>query len=218
MHILIYLKELFRGKDLYRILMNSECANYQLRGLVLDLGSGLNAASYHRFLGRAVGAEVISLDLAIKDGPAGQIDLEKDRLPYADSSIDTVLIFNLLEHLFNYSHLLVEIRRVLKSGGQVIGAVPFLVGYHADPHDFWRYTSESLKKIFSAADFPNINIKVLGRGPWSAAFSQIEFLLPRLTKMVILPLVFFLDSLLLKLKPNLNPQKFALGLFFSLSK
>lgn len=208
-----------RGKDLYRTLMNMECANYNLRGKVLDLGSGINKASYHRFLKKSDDAEIISLDLGFNDNSNGSfIDLEKDKLPYEDNSIDTILAFNLLEHIYNYSFLISEVYRILKPGGQVIGAVPFLVGYHPDPRDFWRYTSESLDKIFKEHNYKDIKITVLGRGPMSAGYSQIEFMLPRIFKIIILQLVFLSDNIILKLKPKLNQQKFALGLFFSFSK
>ena len=100
--LLNYLKEIMRGKDLYRILMNQECANYELSGLVLDVGSGpfdtaqgKGGASYHRFFKKQPEVKIVPLDL--KTG----IDLEKDKLPYGDASVDMVLAFNVLEHIYN---------------------------------------------------------------------------------------------------------------------
>lgn len=215
MNTLNLIKEIWRGKDLYRLLMNSRCANYELSHRVLDLGSGTTLASYHRFFKKATSAEIIPLDLGFEKAGSGTfLDLEKDKLPYSEASIDSILIFNILEHLFNYSLLIAEMKRVIKPGGRVFGAVPFLVGYHPDPQDYWRYTSESLRKIFEAAGFKNIEMKILGLGPFSAAWSQIEFLWPRLLKMLILPMVLGLDQLLIVLRPRLNREKFALGLFF----
>jgi SAM-dependent methyltransferase len=201
-----YLKEILRGKDLYRILMNQECANYELKGLVLDVGSGAGA-SYNRFFKKQPGVKLVPLDL--KTG----IDLEKDKLPYGDASVDMVLAFNLLEHIYNYRHLLLEIKRVLKPGGRVLGAVPFLVGYHPDPRDFWRYTSETLEKIFKENGFSGVAVKLLGWGPVAAAFSQVEFLCPRIFKIFILPIVLLKDWAILKIKPSLT-DKYPLGFFF----
>ncbi|MBI2627846.1 MAG: methyltransferase domain-containing protein [Candidatus Niyogibacteria bacterium] len=206
----IFIKELWRGKDLCRILMNLECRKFALEGHVLDIGSGLNRASYHRFFKISPDAEIFSLDQAVSE-----IDFEKDKLPYKDNSMDAILIFNLLEHIYNYSFLLAEIKRVLKPGGQMIGAAPFLVGYHPDPHDYWRYTNEALFKIFKGQNFKNIEIKPIGRGPFTAVYSQVEFMLPRVLKIIKLPVVLFLDRLIFKIKPNFNREKFALGLFFS---
>lgn len=213
MTALLYIKEIWRGKDLYRIFMNAECSKYTLRARTADIGAGAGAASYHRFFKKEPKTEILSLDRQ-----TSSIDFERDRLPYPDASIDAILAFNVLEHIFNYSNLLSEIRRVLRPGGRVYGAVPFLVGYHPDPADFWRYTGSALSAVFKSAGFKDIEIKVLGRGPFVAGYSQVEFMLPRLFKMAILPILFFLDFLFLKLKPNIPKEKFALGLFFTLTK
>jgi SAM-dependent methyltransferase len=206
------IREMLAGKDLYRTLMNMECRPIVLEGEVLDLGSGVGRASYHRFFENR-DARVIALD-----GQHDNIDFEKDSLPYEKESFDSVLAFNLLEHVYHYNFLLSEIRRVLTPGGRVIGAVPFLVGYHADPRDFFRYTSDALRIIFQEAGFENIEIITLGRGPLSVAYSQIEFLIPRIIKIIFLPSILFLDRLVLPLISKINREKFALGLFFSLSK
>lgn len=221
MNFLIYTKELWRGKGLYRILMNMECSYHTLQGRVLDVGSGTSSASYHRFFNKSKEMKITALDLGFEKKnqiDSSFTDLERDKLPMTDNSIDTVLIFNLLEHIYNYSFLISEIKRVLRPGGRVIGAVPFLGGYHPDPKDYWRYTSDTLLKIFDEHGFKNIEIKVLGKGPFAAAFSQIEFMLPRLLKILFLPTILILDRFILALKPALNRQKFALGLFFSFSK
>lgn len=212
------LKEIWRGKDLYRILMNEECSNYELKGNVLDLGSGKNQASYHRFFKKSEILKISSLDCGFGEESEKFIDLEKTQVPFKEGEIDIVLAFNLLEHIYNYNFLISEIRRVLKDGGKVFGATPFLVSYHPDPHDYWRYTGESLRKIFSAAGFKNINIKIIGRGPFSASFLQKEFLIPRICKIVYFPVVLALDWLFLKLRPKTTREKFALGYFIILEK
>lgn len=216
MRTLFYIKEIWRGKDLYRILMNKECARQTINGKILDIGSGKKLASYHRFLQCGPNSNVELLDLVFARETGKRIDFEKDVLPFADASVDTVLLFNVLEHIYNFGHLLGEVKRVLKPGGKVIGSVPFLVGYHTDPHDYWRFTTEALEKIFLQHGFSSIKIKIIGKGPVTAAFSQIEFILPRCLKFIFLPLVFLFDNLVLKLSKTLNREKFALGLFLSL--
>lgn len=213
MNAFLYIKEVWRGKDLYRIFMNIECLDYVLKGKVADIGSGATKASYHRFFKREEGADVVATDQQISS-----IDFEKDTLPYDDAGIDALLIFNVLEHIYNYPFLLSEVKRVLKPGGRVFGAVPFLVGYHPDPYDYWRYTAEALYRIFEAAGFKNVRIKFLGRGPFIAGYSQMEFLLPRIIKITVFPALFFLDRIFYKIRPKTDRQKFALGLFFTLTK
>lgn len=214
MSISLYLSELWRGKDLYRIFMNQECARHAIRGRVLDIGSGLRRASYHRFLKREPSAIVESLDLGFAPETGQTIDLEKDFLPRAGASVDAVLLFNVLEHLYNYALTLSEIKRVMKPGGQLLGVVPFLVAYHPDPHDYWRYTVETLPKILADAGFSNIEIRPFGYGPSVAAFSQAETALPRLVKILLLPFVLAADAIIVKLRPRLGKDKFSLGLFF----
>lgn len=221
MKIISYLKEIWRGKDIYRIFMNNECSAHILSGQVLDLGSGANFASYHRFFKKTNETTLMSFDLTVNNTErrkTKEINFEKDTLPVGDDSVDIVLVFNLLEHIYDNSILIKEMRRVLKDGGKVIGSVPFLVGYHADPHDYWRFTSESLEKIFLQHGFSSIKIKIIGKGPITAAFSQIEFILPRCLKFIFLPLVFLFDNLVLKLSKKLNREKFALGIFFIMIK
>ncbi len=210
MKILTVCKEILRGKDLYRILMNHECSRHTLAGTTLDIGGG-EGASYMRFFKKNPDTTVRVLDL--KTG----IDLERDPLPHPESSADAVLALNLLEHIFRSRELIKEMHRVLKRGGRIIGAVPFLVGYHPDPRDFWRYTGECLERLLTDAGFRNVQIRIIGRGPFAASYSTKEFMMPRLLKFVVLPLVFGLDALILKLRPNLG-ARFALGYFFTAVK
>lgn len=221
MRFAVYIKEIWRGKDFYRMLMNNECANQTLSGKVIDLGSGLHAASYHRFFQKRKDMEIVALDVGFRNRSSEKsfsIDFEKDTLPYQDSSIDVVLAFNIFEHVYNYAVLLKEIQRILKPGGRILGAVPFLVGYHPDPNDFWRYTSEALTRMFEAASFHGVTVIVLGRGPFSAAYSQMEFIFPRVFKFLFLPIALLADRLVFLVKPKLSREKYALGLFFSVSK
>lgn len=216
MNIITVWREMWRGKDLYRILMNEECSRETIRGKVLDVGSGKTLASYHRFLKQEPNTKIEYLDLGFDQTAAGgqPIDLEKDFLPHASGSVDTVLLFNVLEHLYNYRLVLTEIKRVLKSGGDFIGVVPFLVSYHPDPHDYWRYTPETLQKIFMEVGFTNIQIRPFGFGPAAASFSQLEMALPRVLKIILVPGVLFVDRVITKFRPKLGKEKFSLGLFF----
>lgn len=220
MNFFTYWKETWRGKDVYRVLMNEACQRIKLQGQVLDLGSGSNKASYHRFFQKDASAQIDFLDLHPVSHTEKEMtfDFEKDSLPYETASVDQILIFNLLEHLYNYNHLLQEAVRVLKKDGQIFGAVPFLVGYHADPHDFFRYTSEALRRIFVENCLNEPQIRILGAGPFTAGFSQYEFVMPRVIKIFFYPLIYFLDKIFFWLRPKFNREKFALGLFFNLKK
>ncbi|MEK9183036.1 MAG: methyltransferase domain-containing protein [Patescibacteria group bacterium] len=220
MNFFIYWREAWCGKDVYRTMMNEACGKLQLHGRVLDLGSGSNKASYHRFFNKTDSVKIDFLDLCSVSHANSSVafDFEKDSLPYESQSIDQALMFNLLEHIYNYNHLLQEVVRTLKKDGKIFGAVPFLVGYHPDPHDYFRYTSEALKKIFIENGLNCPQIRILGKGPFISAFSQLELALPRVIKMFLCPLAYFLDNFLFRVRPTLLKEKFALGLFFVATK
>ena len=53
------------------------------------------------------------------------LDLERDRLPFCDNSIDHVVTYHALEHLRDYSHIVKEVYRVLKPNAQFFVCVPY---------------------------------------------------------------------------------------------
>lgn len=54
------------------------------------------------------------------------LDLNKDRLPFADSSVDFIFSYHTLEHVDNYLFVLGEMYRVLKHGGRLLLGVPYV--------------------------------------------------------------------------------------------
>jgi SAM-dependent methyltransferase len=205
------LKSLWRGKSLVRSLMNEALKKYAVYGAVLDVGGGVNP-SYYAFLQKKDGTRVQSVD-----GRNQAIDFEKDRLSAQDDSKDCVLLFNVLEHIYNHNFLAGELFRVVKKEGLVLGFVPFLVNYHPDPHDYFRYTEEALQKIFSAAGFTEVDVKPVGFGPGAVGFNALATLLPRVITAALWPACYLFDSALLKLKPQLR-RRYPLGYLFVLRK
>jgi len=49
---------------------------------------------------------------------------KRSELPFADESIDIVISFNSLEHLYPLDNYLIETKRILKKGGQLVGGIP----------------------------------------------------------------------------------------------
>ena len=54
------------------------------------------------------------------------LDLNRDKLPFEDNSVDCVFAFHSMEHLENYLFALGEIWRVLQHGGRLLVAVPYV--------------------------------------------------------------------------------------------
>ena len=104
---------------------------------ILDLGSGT-----HR---RA--PNVINLE--IEATPMVDVVADGHCLPFADNVFDAVISEAVLEHVQEPLHVVAEMFRVLKPGGYVCAAVPFLQGYHASPHDYQRWTATGFVTLFS---------------------------------------------------------------------
>ncbi|MBU0546264.1 hypothetical protein KKA13_03360 [Patescibacteria group bacterium] len=143
--------------------------------------------------------------------------MEEDLFPFPDSSFNQALIFNVFEHIYNYKFLTNEIFRVLGIGGQALGFVPFLVNVHPDPHDYFRYTEESLGKIFREAGFDQIDIKIIGRGPFAVHFNNIIFSIPKYLRPIFFIFYNFLDIIYIHLGHGVK-ERFPLGYFFNLQK
>ncbi len=191
-----YVSETWRGKDLNRTLGNFSLREIELRGKVLDVGGGSGRASYRRFLKVPAGAAFTNLDGKPEAQPDILADIDAGGIPLPDSSFDAALAFNLLEHLADPSTALLEIRRVCRRGGLLVGLVPFLVNVHPDPNDYARFTSQGLSQMLSAAGFSAVEIVPVGAGPFSAGYYQVEFLLPRVARLACGPLALSADWLL----------------------
>ncbi|MFA6254122.1 MAG: glycosyltransferase [Candidatus Paceibacterota bacterium] len=210
--------ETLRGKDINRILANRCLREIEIWGRTLDIGSG-QQASYYRFLKMIKWQRLTVVDINPKANPDLVLDIEKESWPFADNYYDQVLAFNIFEHLSDPFKVIKESFRVLCPEGRLIGGVPFLVNVHADPHDYWRFTEESLAKLFAEAGFKTGEIKPVGRGPFLAGYLQTEFLFPRFLKILILPLLFGLDKSLKIIKPKVDwTGKYPLSFVFIASK
>lgn len=202
------LRRLYAGQSLVRILMNRALANEKIRGRVVDIG-GARSPDYFSYLKTEDGTTIEASDLSISP-----IDFEKDVLPYASGSVDTALMCNILEHIYHHNHLLGEARRILRQKGALIGFVPFWVGYHPDPHDYFRYTHEALSKMLVEAGFEDIEIMRIGGGPFAANFNTIVLSLPRVLRPVLYIPYILLDHFFLFLRPR-SAVRFPLGYIFT---
>ena len=84
------------------------------------------------------------------------------KIPIKDTSIDCILLSNVLEHIFYPENLLSEINRILKPGGKCLILVPFIIKLHLEPHDYHRYTKHALKRLLELTKFKKFNIEEMG--------------------------------------------------------
>lgn len=210
------LKALWEGKTILRTLMHESLGDVSISGQVIDIGGGRNP-EYFKHFKSVQEAEITPVDLFLDVQGGITLDLEKDKLPLGDASMDYVLMFNLLEHIYNYKHVVFETQRVLRSGGTLVGFVPFLIQYHPDPHDYFRYTKESLKKIFEESGYENIRIKEVGGGPFLTNFNNLVLSVPKVVRVFLYPLYVLLDYIFLKLRPKAR-ERYPLGYLFMCTK
>jgi SAM-dependent methyltransferase len=155
---MIFIKEAWANKSISRTCMNLKIAKeVELTGRVIDLGGG-SAPSYYRFLGyNSPPLQVILLDILPAHHPHIIATLEGD-IPVKDLCIQTVLMFNVLEHIYDHDRLLRQVYRVLDWGGKFYLWVPYLAAIHGDPQDYFRYSETALEHMLRGAGFIKIEI------------------------------------------------------------
>lgn len=202
-------KKIIRGQTILRIIMNYGLFKYGIHGKVVDIGGG-RFPDYFDYMKVAPETVIIPID-----GSINGINLEKDPLPEADNQVDFAICCNVLEHIYNYQFLIGEMKRILRPGGQLIGFVPFLINYHPDPHDYFRYTKEALIKILE--DFKGIEIREVGVGPMCVGLNNIILHFPVFLRLVTFFFCYSIDKLWLKLRPDIT-SRYPLGYIFSAFK
>lgn len=152
------LKELGRGKSLGRAMQNEHLARElkSLKGDVLDIGGG--SGSYYRFIPPA--AKITRTNIKGSDLDS-IVDLNKS-FPFEAGTFNAVLVINALYIAENPGKSATEMRRVLREGGTLLLATPYLMPEMREPHDYWRFTSEGLQKLCADAGFTDIRIIPVG--------------------------------------------------------
>jgi SAM-dependent methyltransferase len=152
---------------------------------VLDLGCGAG-----RFVAalRDAGADPVGVELAEaalerarRTAPGADLRLvEPDgSLPVEHASVDLVWCSEVLEHVADTAHALLEVRRVLRPGGRLLVTVPFhgrvkgaLIALarfdaHFDPlgQHVRFYTAGSLKATLERSGFASVQVQPWGGPP-----------------------------------------------------
>jgi SAM-dependent methyltransferase len=152
---------------------------------VLDLGCGAGrfVAALRDAGADPVGVEIAeaALERARRNAPGTDLRLvEPDgSLPLEHAGVDLVWCSEVLEHVADTEHLLLEARRVLRPGGRLLITVPFhgrvkaaLIGLlrferHFDPtgQHLRFYTRDSLARTLADAGFEAVQVQPWGGPP-----------------------------------------------------
>jgi SAM-dependent methyltransferase len=201
-------KGVLRGYSILRIYQNYEISKIVVSGYGIDLGAKSLDAKYYSSM-NFVG--VYHLDFAdYYNNGVGiiKVDLEKP-LNIDSNTYDFVILFNVAEHIYNFQLLISEVSRILRPEGRFYIMTPFLYHYHPDPHDYFRYTHELLRKVLHDSGFDIELIKSTGQGRLLVAgeliFGVISVRILRLIGFVSFAAANYI------LGKFIDPQSFALG-------
>jgi SAM-dependent methyltransferase len=131
----------------------------QINGSILDFGCG--SKPYENLFINS--DEYIGCD--IEDSGHSHHDSNIDyffdgkTLPFDDDRFDSVVSFEVFEHVFNLHEILKEINRVTKTSGTLLISFPFAYGEHEVPYDYARYTSFGMSHILKEHGFEVIEYK-----------------------------------------------------------
>ena len=117
---------------------------------------------------------VLNLDI----DPGGCVDVLGDAhcLPFGDASLQCVISQEVFEHLPDPVRATREVARVLKPGGLFYLQVPFIIGFHSGPNDFWRFTAKGLEELVRRADFEVLEVTPAVGAGTSMYRISVEFL------------------------------------------
>ena len=189
------IRETRRGKTIGRTLFNWRIREHtkDLRGIVVDLGSGKNA-SYGRYMASRP-EKIINIDINPDTNPEIVADINKP-LSLPDGFADTVFLFSIIYILENPEEVLKEIRRVLKSDGRLLMSAPFIFNEAKEPSDYWRFTSSGIYKLLHGAGFNEIEIEPIGERFTAAAYLTSSIFIFWPVKLLIYILAISLDKLM----------------------
>lgn len=119
-----------------------------ITGHVLDVGCGSkpykDLFTFEEYIG-------LDVDQSGHDHRNEDIEVYYDgkTIPFEDSKFDSLICFEVFEHVFTPEAFLQEISRVVKQNGTILFTVPFIWDEHEKPYDYARYTSFGLKDLFA---------------------------------------------------------------------
>lgn len=144
------------------------------KGELLDIGCG--KMPYKEFIQQnSLIEKYVGLD--IESAKIYDVNIKPDftwdgiTMPFENNLFETAYATEVLEHCPKPEIVMSEVNRILKPGGIFFFTVPFLWPLHEVPHDEFRYTPFSLKRLLEESGFVNVDIKATGG--WNASMAQM---------------------------------------------
>jgi SAM-dependent methyltransferase len=147
-------------------------------------GRGLNVGAGSSQLHPAL------INVDIVPGPTIDVCASAECLPFPDETFDLVVSQEVLEHVRDPFRAMQEMRRALKEGGVIYCQVPFIIGYHPGPTDFWRFTREGIRELVEQANLECLEVTMAvgaGTGFYRIAVEFLAVLASRFASSLYLP-------------------------------
>ena len=112
----------------------------------LDVGSGNN------FRGKFHGANYVGVDISAGTNVDIVLDFSESNICDSrgwESKFDLAICCSMLEHTFTPWKVADNITKAVKPGGHAYISVPFVWRFHGYPSDYWRFSPECVKALFS---------------------------------------------------------------------
>ena len=229
------IKRLF-AISLSRKVLNKKIEKYSklIKGETLDIGGEKtnNVDHWNKQNLNNVKIKYLNIDNRYNPDYLGSVY----EIPVKDSYFDSILCFELIEHLEFPNEAIKEISRVLKIGGRAFFSIPFMYRHHSNPRDFQRWTHEKIQKEFNTS---RLEIEYFeNRGGWlivlfdvfingilgfkkKGLFSFIFYILFQSIGKILISLssiIIFFDNLILKSNIHSNYYRYTTGYFFVVKK
>ena len=208
---------IFKKYSILRIMQIIEIRKLNLHnGSILDVGSKKSSSNITNHLN--TNEKINYVDKFTKDPNDLIMDLEEVN-ELNNKTFKNVLLFNVLEHIYNYKNCLKNCYSILDKDGFFYGSTPFFFRIHGSPNDYFRYTEQGLIKALDEAGFKNIQVRILNGGIFICFYNSISMItkkIPLLNNflLIICQILDALIALFSKDMKNIHP----LGYFFQGNK
>ncbi len=121
--------------------LQEQVSKQDSQALILDIGAG-----HGDFAAIFASRKYLAVDIV----PYPEVDLVCDLgkcVPFREGTFDMLILMNVLEHVYHFHELLDALHYILKPGGMLVIAVPFMIKVHQAPFDFHRYTHYALEEL-----------------------------------------------------------------------
>lgn len=169
--LLNFIKYTSKGLSPCKIYQTLEFKKLTIQDTIIEFGTNNYEESFIKLIRKKTQKIFFSNLKKFKNKNYIKINLEKKN--NLKKKFDNIVIFNVLEHIYNEKNALSELNKILKKNGKIYISTPFLYRYHEAPEDYKRYTITYFEKALKETKFKSIKKKYLGEGPLMTSYSMI---------------------------------------------